>query len=87
MDFTMLRPICRGGWLAGGVRDYINSDSAPVFVEALRILFPEAIAPSTPVHYSNGEAAQHNSKGVLISPEICNAILERVNSEPFSGSQ
>ena len=79
----MLRQICHCGQLAGVVRDYIDSDS--LFGEALRILFPEAIAklgePSAPAHYSNVEAAQHNSKGVLLSPEIYNAILELVNLE------
>ena len=83
MDFTMLRQICRRGRLAGFVRDYINLDS--VFGEALRILFPEAIAdpvePSAPTHHSDLEAAQYNSKGVLLSPEIYNVILELVNSE------
>jgi hypothetical protein len=83
MDFTMLRQICHRGRLAGVVRDHIDSDS--FFGEALRIFFPEAIAkpaePSAPAHYSNVEAAQHNSKGVLLSPEIYNTILELVNSE------
>jgi hypothetical protein len=80
MDFTMLRQICRNGRLSGITHDYIQSNT--LFGEALKILFPDAVAdPVAPIQYGNTEMARHNSKGVTLAPEIYNEILKLVNSE------
>jgi len=83
MDFTMLRQICRRGRLSGITQDYIHSDSP--FGEALKILFPDAVADpvetSAATQYGDMEMAQHNSEGISLAPEIYNKILEVVNSE------
>jgi hypothetical protein len=85
MDFTMLCQICRCGRLAGIAKDYIHSNT--LFREALKILFPESdavansVEPLAPVRYGNMETARHNSKGVMLAPNIYDEILTLVNLE------
>jgi hypothetical protein len=79
MDFTMLRQMCRRGRLSGITQDYIHSNT--LFGEALKILFPDAVGDPVAIQYSDTEMAQHNSKGMMLAPEIYNEIFKLVNSE------